>query len=170
MPTLTEFVLWWLAVMLAVIAGAIVYADWEDSNWPAVAWVGTLLGLVMLWTNDGRSPWTVIAYGGAILVVALVWHNWPTLVELFDMRRRASVPTTWTPPPSPTALVAHTRRSPVRRPETRMASDQPPPEDDADRAGRAAPVHDVTLPPAPRPERPPDVPVETSTENYPPNP
>jgi hypothetical protein len=104
MPTLTEFVLWWLAVMLAVIAGAIVYVDWEDSNWPAVAWVGTLLGLVMLWTNDGRSPWTVIAYGGGILVVALVWHNWPTLAELFAVGRRTAASRTWTPPPARTSM------------------------------------------------------------------
>ena len=126
MPTLTEFVLWWLAVMLAVIAGAIVYADWEDSNWPAVAWIGTLLGLVMLWTNDGRSPWTVIAYGGGILITALVWHNWPTLTELFTVGRRTAVSRTWHPP---TALVPYPRRSPVRRPEPRTQSDEasPPP-------------------------------------------
>jgi hypothetical protein len=137
MPTLTEFVLWWLAVMLAVTAAAIVYLDWDESYWPAVAWVGTLLALVMLWTNDGRSPWTVIAYGGAILVVALVWHNWSTLAELFATGRRTARPT-WTPPPVRTALAPHPRRSPVRRPQARTHGDDPPApaRDEPDPAGR----------------------------------
>jgi hypothetical protein len=172
MPTLTEFVLWWLAVMLALFAGAIVYLDWEDSNWPAVAWVGTLLALVMLWTNDGRSPWTVIAYGGGILVTALVWHNWPTLAELFRVSRRATT-TIWTPPPVPTALAPHPRRSPVRRPEARMSSDRPPPRNAPDPAEPppSRMKHEVdTPPPSADKPGPSDVMRPSPTENPPPNP
>jgi hypothetical protein len=108
---LRTVVLAWLAVMLAVTAAAIVYLDWEDSNGPAVAWVGTLLGLVMLWTNGGRSLWTVIAYGGAILLIALAWHNWSTIVELSRVSRR-SAPATWTAPPLSAAR--DPRRNPGR--------------------------------------------------------
>ena len=123
--------LWWLAVMFAATAFR---TRVPPDAIGAVALVGTLISLLMLWTNDGRSLWTIVAYGVGILVVAWLWQNRTTIVHWFESMDRHPATPMGLSAPLPPVAEARDREPQARDRERRVfgplpsgaTADEPP--------------------------------------------